>query len=166
MNGNVHHMWDSPFVRLKRNSWQLKNLGSQFSWRSSILPSSMPIYRTNNLAQSSPFELVWHARTLSWASKLQKLSTPTIYANIPKGFQSGRAVTVARSGYSEVARGRGFESHCCTEVILKLAWGPNNLSPERYVEIWVCEQGITLKLAWGPSNSSPRNPARDFCFNF
>ena len=30
---------------------------------------------------------------------------------------------------AEVARGRGFESHCCTEVIVKLAWGPNKLSP-------------------------------------
>ena len=68
VNGNVHHMWDSLFVKLNRNSWQLKNLGIQFSWQSSILPSSMPIYRTSNLAKSSPFEVVWHARTLSWAS--------------------------------------------------------------------------------------------------
>ena len=164
MNGNVRNMWDSLFARPERNSRQLKSNRFQFSWQSSILLSPMPIYRTSNLPESSPFKLVWHARTLRRTSKLQKLSTPTIYANIPKGFQSGRAVTVARSGYSEVARGRGFESHCCTEVILKLAWGPNNLSPERYVEIWVCEQEITLKLAWGPSNFSPRNPARFFVF--
>ena len=40
------------------------------------------------------------------------------------GWPSGCATETAK-----VARGRGFESHCCIEVILKLAWGPNNLSP-------------------------------------
>ena len=33
-----------------------------------------------------------------------------------------------------------------------------------YVEIWVCEQGITLKLAWRPSNFSQKNPAGFFNF--
>ena len=82
----------------------------------------------------------------------------------PRDFRVVERYTWRATDTAKVARGRGFESHCCTEVILKLAWGPNNLSPERYVEIWVCEQEITLKLAWGPSNFSPRNPARFFVF--
>ena len=45
--------------------------------------------------------------------------------------------------------------------------GPNNLSPATwYVEIWVCEQGITLKLAWGPSNSSPKKSCEVFLVLF
>ena len=59
-------------------------------------------------------------------------------------------VYVARNGYNEVI-GVGSSNHAI-EVILNLAWGPNNLSPGGFE---FCRQGITLKLAWGPSNSSP-----------
>ena len=51
-------------------------------------------------------------------------------------------------------------AHCYTGVILKLTWGPSNLSPGTW------RSGITLKLARRPSNSSPGNPARLFVFIF
>ena len=37
---------------------------------------------------------------------------------------------MARTDAVEVARGRG-SSHCCTEVILKLAWRPSSSSPKK-----------------------------------
>ena len=84
----------------------------------------------------------------------------------PRDVRVAKWLTWCATKTAKVA-GRGFESHYRIGVILKLAWGPNNLSPATwYVEIWVCEQGITLKLAWGPSNSSPRSPARFFWFLF
>ena len=74
----------------------------------------------------------------------------------PRDVRVAKWLTWCATKTAKVA-GRGFESHYRIGVILKLAWGPNNLSPATwYVEIWVCEQGITLKLAWGPSNSSSK----------
>ena len=44
-----------------------------------------------------------------------------------------RGVNVARSGYSGSRREVvGSNLHCCAEVILKLPWGANNLSPGRW----------------------------------
>ena len=80
----------------------------------------------------------------------------------PRDVRVAKWLTWCATKTAKVA-GRGFESHYRIGVILKLAWGPNNLSPATwYVEIWVCEQGITLKLAWGPSNSSPKKSCEVF----
>ena len=79
----------------------------------------------------------------------------------PRDVRVAKWLTWCATKKAKVSRGRGFESHCRIGVILKLAWGPNNLSPGN-VEIWVCEQGITLKLAWGPSNSSPEKSCEVF----
>ena len=69
---------------------------------------------------------------------------------------------MARNEYNGGHQSRGFESRF-TEVILKLAWGPNNLSPGGIRVLWTrnyCRTGL------GPSNSSPRNSWQDFCLWF
>ena len=79
----------------------------------------------------------------------------------PRDVRVAKWLTWCATKTAKVA-GRGFESHYRIGVILKLAWGPNNLSPATwYVEIWVCEQGITLKLAWGPALETEKQEA--FC---
>ena len=74
-------------------------------------------------------------------------------------------VNVAPTDTAEVARGRGFESHCCTEVILKLAWGPNKLSPGTWRFGSANKELLSNRLE-GRVISPPKNPASFFVFDF
>jgi len=80
LNFNLPRMWSTSLARLKRNLRQ-----------SSILPSSMPIYRTGNLPFSSPVLLVacfnlsgMHALSDGPPERLFMLIFPRDTAVIPK----------------------------------------------------------------------------------
>ena len=66
---------------------------------------------------------------------------------------------------AKVARGRGFESHCCIEVILKLAWGLNNLSLGTW-RFGFANKELLSNWLGGRVIPPPRCPARSFCFYF
>ena len=83
----------------------------------------------------------------------------------PRDVRVAKWLTWCATKTAKVARGRGFESHCRLGVILKLAWGPNNLSPGTW-RFGSANKELLSNWLGGRVIPPPRSPARFFWFLF